>query len=78
MSVRKSPINQNKFGNSLVSCLSSQNVRMQRLDPSAPAWIKRIKENVEYKSNVEITKSLMKSMDDKQKESLPTSSFCDN
>jgi len=52
MSVRKSPINQNKFGNSLVSCLSSQNVRMQRLDPSAPAWIKRIKENVEYKSNV--------------------------
>lgn len=52
MSVRKSPINQNKFGNSLVSCLSSQNVRMQRLDPSAPVWIKRIKENVEYKSNV--------------------------
>lgn len=52
MSVKKSPINQNKFGNSLVSCLSSQNVRMQRLDPSAPAWIKRIKENVEYKSNV--------------------------
>lgn len=46
MSVRKSPINQNKFGNSLVSCLSSQNVSMQGLDPSAPVWIKKNKEKL--------------------------------